>query len=245
MSGWQMISYYTVRTPYEEEVQKLVKSALKVGVPLKTYGLPATGSWRGNLNHKSATILKAFEEFPDKDIVFVDADAIIHRWPALFDELSTKAVYDVSACFFSYTKRSGDKDELLSGTLWFRNAEVGRALVRRWHEIGLERRDVRHQYCLKLAIQELQRSGIPVRVFRHPFAYTCIFDYRQARKGVAPVIEHYQASRRFRRVVGFGPSLVLKPGPGKALAPVSAAVANMRQRNLDILRKHFEGNGAL
>jgi hypothetical protein len=243
MIGWQMISYYTARTPYEEEVKKLVASAAGLNVPLKIYACPPTGTWRGNLNHKSATILKAFEEFPDKDIVFVDADAIIRRWPALFDELSAKAIYDVSACFFSYTKRSGDKDELLSGTLWFRNAEVGRALVRRWHEIGLERREVRHQYCLKLAIQDLQRGGVPVRVFRHPFAYTCIFDYREARKGVAAVIEHYQASRRLRRVVGFGPPLVLKSGPDKASPPASAG--RMRERNLDILRKHLEGKEAL
>jgi len=243
MSGWQMVSYYTARTPYEEEIKKLIKSAAEFNVPLKTYACPATGTWRGNLNHKSATILKAFEEFPDKDIVFVDADAIIRRWPALFDELSAKAVYDVSACFFSYTKRSGDKDELLSGTLWLRNAEVGRAIVQRWHEVGLERRDVRHQYCLKLAIEEVRRNGVPVRVFRHPFAYTCIFDYREARKGVAPVIEHYQASRRLRRVVGFGPSLVLKAAAGPASVP--PAVARMRERNLDILRKHLEGKEAL
>jgi len=241
MIGWQMISYYTARTPYEEEVKKLVASAAGLNVPLKIYACPPTGTWRGNLNHKSATILKAFEEFPDKDIVFVDADAIIRRWPALFDELSAKAVYDLSACFFSYTKRSGDKDELLSGTLWIRNADVGRALVRRWHEIGIARPDVRHQYCLKLAIAGLQRSGVPVRVFRHPFAYTCIYDY-PGRKTCVPVIEHYQASRRFRRAVGFGSPLALQPARGAA--PVPPEVARMRERNLDIMRKHFEAKEA-
>jgi hypothetical protein len=111
----------------------------------------------------------------------------------------------MSAHFYCYSPRSGDRDELLSGTLWIRNGGTGRALVKRWHEIGLRRPDVRHQKCLHIAIKELQAEGVDVRVFRHPFVYTCIFDSHAARGGQAPVIEHFQASRCLRKEVGQTP----------------------------------------
>jgi hypothetical protein len=74
-------------------------------------------------------------------------------------------------------------------------------LVQLWHQIGLDFPDVRHQHCLMLAIEEMRRNGHKVRVFRLPREYTCIFDYR-ANRGVQPVIEHFQVSRRLKAEVG-------------------------------------------
>jgi hypothetical protein len=65
--------------------------------------------------------------------------------------------------------------------------------------------------CLKLAIAEIEKAGEKVRVYRHPFAYTCIYDYPQAFK-IEPVIEHFQASRRLRREVGYGDNLINRGG---------------------------------
>lgn len=209
---WQAVTFYTTGTGYEKEVMNLIKSATALKVPITVYDYPPTGSWRGNLNYKSACILRAFEEFPEKDIVFIDADAVIVSKPILFDELSAKHEYDVSAHFFKYYPRSGDADELLSGTLWIQNNEPGRACVKRWNEIGLARPESRHQMCLKMAIAELQKEGTKIRVFRHPFAYTYIFDYYRAGHGVVPVIKHFQASRRFRPQVGYGANLLPKGG---------------------------------
>jgi hypothetical protein len=211
-AAWQAVTFYTTGTGYEQEVKNLIKSATALNVPLKVYDYPPTGTWRGNLNYKSACILRAFNEFRDKDIVFVDADAIIRRNPTLFDELSAKREYDISACFFKYDAKSGDADELLSGTLWIKNNDTGRATVRRWHEVGLTRPDVRHQMCLKAALEDMRREGIRVRVNRHSLAYTCIFDYHAARN-VVPVIEHFQASRRLRKDVGRGQQLKFRRDP--------------------------------
>lgn len=208
--GWIVVSFYTVGTGYEQEIKNLEASLKKHGLQYHLFPCPVTGTWRGNLNHKSEIILKVFDMFPGKDIVFIDADAIVRRPPVLFDELSARHQYDLSAHFFKYDPKSGDADELLSGTLWIQNGDVGRALVKRWHEIGLARPGERHQMCLKLAIGELQKEGVAVRVNRHPFAYTYIFDY-YAGRGIVPVIEHFQKSRQLRRSVGYGVSLI----PGK------------------------------
>jgi hypothetical protein len=204
--GWQVISFYTKNTGYEKEIENLENSLKALKIPHHFFGFPETGSWRGNLNYKSQCILKAMDMFPDKDIVFLDSDAVVQRDPTLFDELSKSRAYDLSAHFFQYSQRSGGALELLSGTLWIANNETSRKLMQKWHAIGIVRDDVKHQQCLKLAIAALEKDGIKIRVNRHPFAYTCIFDYPLAKQCV-PVIMHYQASRRLRKKVGYGSPL--------------------------------------
>ncbi len=205
---WIVVSFYTVRTSYEKEIKKLEASLKRFNIDYHFFACEPTGTWRGNLNHKSAIILKSFDLFPDKDIVFLDSDAIVRAWPVLFDGLSKQREYDLSAHFYRYRPQSGDREELLSGTLWFQNSQVSRDVVKRWDEIGRRRPDQRHQMCLKMAIAELTAEGYLVRVFHHPFEYTCIFDYHAARNGKQPIIEHFQASRRFRNEVGFGTQLI-------------------------------------
>jgi hypothetical protein len=205
MSGWIVISFFTSGTGYAQEIKKLEASLVKFSLPYKFYAYSPLGSWRKNLNYKSECILRAFNEFPDKDIVFIDADGIVKKHPALFDELSQKHEHDMACHFFRY---SFSNEELLSGTLWFQNSLGGRALVKKWDEIGRTKPGVRHQMCLKLAIGEFPAVfGRTARVYHLPIEYTCIFDV-PARRGKEAVIEHYQASRRLRRQVGYGENLI-------------------------------------
>lgn len=234
MSGWQVVSFYTTGTGYEQEILKLEASLIKFNLPYKFFAYKPTGTWRGNLNYKSETILKAFDLFPDKDIVFLDADAIVRKHPILFDELSGKHKYDLAAHYFRYKPQSGDQDELLSGTLWIQNGSMGKKLIQRWHEIGLNHPEIRHQKCLKLAIQQLQAEGEDIKVYRSPFEYTCIFDY-PARQGKEVVIEHFQASRKLRHQVGFGVSLI--PGRMNIRKPLSTRdLAKLRRLKIKTRR---------
>ena len=170
--NWQVISFYTVNTGYEQEIKKLESSLKRFKLPYHFFSYKPVGTWRKNLNYKSEAILKAFDMFPGKDIVFIDADAIVRQYPALFDELSEKQECDIGACFFKYQPRSGDPDELLSGTLWVKNGENGHTVIKRWHKIGLEWPNIRHQKCLKVAIIQLQQEGVDIKVNRFTFEYT-------------------------------------------------------------------------
>lgn len=231
--NWQVISFFTSGTSYEQEIKNLEISLLKMGFPYKFYSYAPTGTWRGNLNYKSQTILRAFDDFPDRDIVFLDADAVVRRYPDLFDILSHDHTYDIAACFFKYRPESGDSDELLSGTLWVQNGDGGRKIVEAWHRMGLSHPEKRHQMCLKAVIAALEASGDGVRIYRLPFEYTCIFDYGAAR-GKTPVIEHFQASRRFRKEVGFGTSLI----PGRPRFRGSLSTRDViRMRNIQRARE--------
>jgi hypothetical protein len=203
---WIVISYYTRDTAYQKEIQRLEESLKLFNLPYCFFEKPPLGSWRRNLNFKSSVILEAFKKFKKKDIVFIDADGIVRKYPILFDELSKSRTYHM-ACHYRMYKESLPGGSLLSGTLWFRNVSKTRKLVEKWHKMAWENMDVRHQHCLNLAIHDFEKEGKPVKVFRLPQEYTKIFDSNYT-KGLQPVIEHFQASRRFRHKVGYGGHLV-------------------------------------
>jgi len=204
MCKWKVVSFYTEGTGYEKEIEALRASLKHFGIPFKFYHYPPLETWRANLNYKSQCILKAMKEFPRKDIVFIDADGIVRQWPELFDRLTASGTYDIAAAFHCYHGRGGDNDELLSGTLWVKNCKSAREIIECWHKIGLTHPNIRHQKCLKLAVDQLDRCD---KLYRMPFQYTHIFDYRYPEKQM-PVIEHFQASRRFRKQVGYGVDMI-------------------------------------
>lgn len=206
-SSWQLISFYTVGTGYEREIAKLERSLEQFKIPFKFYQYKPVGSWRQNLNFKSECIRDALDEFKPKDIVFVDADAIVRKYPILFDKLSSLNTHHVAAHYHSYRETSKMGGSLLSGTLWFKNDDTARMLIQKWHLIGLEHPNIRHQHCLNLAINELNKKEKKINVYRMPREYTYIFDYKGERK-CDPIIEHFQASRRLRRQVGRGQALL-------------------------------------
>lgn len=200
--GWTAVTFYTEHTGYEAEVQKLAQSCRQQDVPLAIYPVKNTGSWRRNLDAKSASILQAMTGHPGKDIVFLDADAIIRHRPALFDYLSTAQEWDLAAHYYQ-ASRLIPGGELLSGTLWIANTDAGRRIVTAWDKLARGRPDLRHQRCLQIVLEQDQAA----RVYNLPASYTRIFD-APGMRGVQPVIEHFQASRRLRN------RLAPAPGPG-------------------------------
>jgi hypothetical protein len=190
-----MITFYTPGTGYEGEVKKLRESARALGIELTDYAYPNLGDWRKNINYKSQCILSAMKQTPSSDIVFIDADAVVHSWPRLFDDLSgPPRLHDIAAHYFQWNQSS--KVELLSGTLWIANTPKMKAVVEEWNEMGRKHPEIRHQACLQ-AILERQKD---ILVYHLPVEYTCIFD-APSRKGKQAVIEHFQASRKYRRVI--------------------------------------------
>jgi len=206
--NWIVVSFYTTGTGYEDVVRKLEASLVEHKLPYHLFPCEPEGTWRKNLNHKSRVILEAFDMYPDKDIVFIDADGIVRRYPVLFDQLSTDHAYDMAAHFHPYKGTNINGGSLLSGTLWIQNSDRGKRLVSEWHKIAQDHPKVRHQHCLRLAVNELNRKGVGIKVYRMPREYTLIFDYYRGKNRPKPVIEHFQASRKLRREVGYGPGLL-------------------------------------
>jgi len=187
-----VVSHYTLDTPYEEEVKNLVKSCKEWKLELDLTPIKSLGTWRANSNFCSKVIQSALERFPGRDILRVDADAVFERYPIIFED--PKFIADIAAHVHDFPWH---RNELLGGTIFFRNTPVVRKLVAEWAELCMGSSKRKRNPDL---LQDLLNSGKHNLKFASlPAQYCKIFDLmRNVPDGV---IIHNQASRRFRGIV--------------------------------------------
>jgi len=192
-----VIGYYTINTPYEAEAQGLIKSCSKLNLRQDIIGVPTFGNWQSNTRFKAKFMLEMLEKYPGSKLVYVDVDAVIHSRLNLFKDYD----YDISVRYQDFRWR---KNECLSGTIFIKSNEKTIKLCKRWMEIndseGSNAKTL-EQWNLDKAIQEgIKDYGLTFKNL--PPEYTFIFDSMKAiYPNVKPVIEHFQASRRFRNKV--------------------------------------------
>lgn len=174
--GFTVVSYFT-DSEYAKLADRLICSLNRFCVNHCVQQVPDLGSWQANTHFKADFIGEMLDVFAASDIVWIDADAIMHRYPLVFDQ--TNADF---AAHFRYGV------ELLSGTLFFRNNASSRRLIKLWIQKNQENPNAWDQHNLHAAV--LDWKG-PVEEL--PPQYCQIFDTMSA-FGL-PVIEHYQASR--------------------------------------------------
>ena len=131
------------------------------------------------------------EKFFDIDIVWTDADSIFHSYPKLFDIIDC----DIALHFRDWRPIPG---ELLIGTIYHRNNEKIRKLINDWIRFNRKNKMRRAQLNFE-SVFKRNKNGL--NVFRLPMEYCCIFD-DEKRSKIQPVIEHFQASRKYRHMVG-------------------------------------------
>lgn len=190
-----VVSHYTKGTGYEQEVQKLISSLKSLGLSYAITAIQTQGSWRANSNWCAINVQRALSNNPNHCVLRVDADAIFHERPMILEAYAYGTTCDVAAHVHDFPWR---KNELLGGTLYFDNNPRVHALVNQWVELACHshRKGERNGDLL----QELLMTNSKVIRFRElPPQYCKIFDKMQEVED--PVIEHFQASRRFRRNV--------------------------------------------
>ncbi len=190
-----IISHYTLDTPYQKEVEKLRASLEQLHLEYWIEGIPCQGSWRANSNWCSRQVQQGLQKFPDRDILRVDADAVFCRKPDLFE--SPDFVADVAAHIHDFRWH---QNELLGGTLFFRNNERVRNLVDEWAELCCVQCPTHRNGDLLQKLLD-QRTG-SILFQSLPATYCKIFDLMKEVK--KPVIEHHQASRRFKAIINKG-----------------------------------------
>ena len=116
-----IISGYTKDTPYEIESKNLRISLEAHDLPFNITGIKSCGSWRKNCRAMNYIILDAFKKYPDKDIVWLDADARVRKPLILFDDYR----YDIGLYFPVWPPGSGKK-ECRTGTIYFKNTPAVR-----------------------------------------------------------------------------------------------------------------------
>lgn len=196
-----VISFFTLDTGYEEEVKNLIASCQKFGLSYYVEGIKSLGSWQANTHFKARFIRKMLDHL-DCSVVFLDADAVVQQYPCLFA--------DMTEDFGAYFKQ---KDNLLSGTLYFKNNVQCKDLLDAWTVANRNNSSSWEQQVLSDIIPAWKDR---ISIKRLPATYCQIFDLMK--NAGDPVIEHFQASRRFKKVINnqfYGKLAILVPTKGR------------------------------
>jgi hypothetical protein len=199
-----VVSFYTKHTPYEQEVTHLLTSLERWGIDYDVRGLKAGANWQSNCNMK-ATFCRDLMAEHNRPLIWLDADAVVERYPRLFWELDQH--YDFAICPVGPRLET----KFLSGTLWFNHSDASRQLLDAWvqacakprHQWSRQEQDTPDQVFLHAAWRRVHAASAPqvLRTFWLPQSYCAIFD-KPLVGNEPPVILHYQASGRFKHLVG-------------------------------------------
>ena len=196
-------SYFTMNTPYQAVAHDyLMPSVFERSIPSDIRGVESLGSWGKNTSYKPTFIKRMMVLHPDKNIVFLDADAEVVAYPELFDHIPEE--YNIAVHILDkdrwYNRSNGGEEELLSGTLFVRNCETSHNIVNRW--IGLCSLDEKkwEQKVLQDVIDEME-----IVIYELPISYCYIKTMPDGSepnvKCEHPVVVHHQCSRLYRNTI--------------------------------------------
>ena len=136
-------------------------------------------------------------KWPKHNLLYVDVDAVIHRPLDLFKNYKC----DIAVRWQDFRWR---KNECLSETIYMENNKRTKQLCELWRDINIKEGNQSNrmeQWNLDTVINKMKAD--PKFTYRNlPPEYTFIFDIMKGiYPNVQPVIEHYQASRRFKKDV--------------------------------------------
>lgn len=204
-NNYKIVSYYTGQ--YEWDADQLKKSLTKLGI--RNYDISEmvdSGSWERNTQHKSAYILEKMLQYKCP-IVWTDADSRVRVEPKLFNNIEE----DVGLYFISkeqVPEFTLPKDSLLteesiskygylqSGTMFFNYTDRSLELLTKWLVMNSENTSQWDQWTLQLCLDEVNKLSI----FTLPPEYVWIKGLsRNLYPNGNPVIEHLQASRKYKK----------------------------------------------
>lgn len=150
-------------------------------------------TWEETTRLKPVFVDYCLGKFPAKDILYLDADAVVRKPLDFFNDVTA----DVSLLISPRKQGNLHFLRISAGTVFVRNTEGGRRFASLWK--GAESQCGRltlDEDMVYMAFEKL--AGVSIAVL--PPTYYKIFD----RPGTDPVIEHFQASRgqfKWRRVI--------------------------------------------
>jgi hypothetical protein len=138
MNNILFVSYYT-EGYYKEIANKyLIPSLKKFNLPYHIEEKPNLHNWLKNGKYKTQFIFDMLLT-NRSDIVWLDADAELFKFPQLFYELSDNiniGVHYLDWYKFWHQKENGNKKELLTGTIYLKNSEKTLYIIDQWNKMN-------------------------------------------------------------------------------------------------------------
>ena len=193
--GPLVISYYTENTPYQLEALSLIASCEEHGVESEIVGVPSAGDWVRNCAMKPFFIREKLLE-KKRSVFWIDADAVFKKKP----DFSFLFQSDLS--FREMKRFSVDKRfKYCSGSIFINYTPAALEFVDMWCEYCQQKIDRSEdlQFLDQISLADLIEQGQQVKIYPLPIPYVKVFDLDAMEVGPEEiVIEHFQASRRYR-----------------------------------------------
>ncbi len=204
---WVVGAFYTIGTPYEQVLKDhLIYSLEALDLQDKLIVKEATNfnSWNRNVAEKPKVILEILNELPnDTNLVFLDADASIEKYPTSFDTMSD--FVDIAFHILNWNDWYGyntqpPEMELLSGTMYFKNTDRVKQLCKEWYQEAVGSAEWEQKVLQRILPKypDLVKNILPIE-----------YCYMKSRPGgkpplikCEPVILHHQVSRSLKREIG-------------------------------------------
>lgn len=132
-----IVSFYTLNTQYTDICHKYLMASLSnLNLHSDVRGVPNLGSWNRNTSYKPDFLVHMLDQHPNEDIVFVDADAEILEYPKLFEEIPEEYNFAFhmldKSTWYNRVYPEDNRFELLTGTLFIRNNDLSKEVVKQW-----------------------------------------------------------------------------------------------------------------
>lgn len=199
-SHFKIVSFFTIDTPYQDVAHKfLLPSLARLGIHSDVRGVDNLGSWQKNTSFK-AKYLQYMLNLHTENIVFIDCDAEVIEYPRLFEQIPEN--YNFAAHILdrsAWYNRTGMGEEFLSGTLFIRNCDRSKEIIRLWVN-ECENSVQWEQRLLKKVLEENSEW-----VYNLPVEYCYIATLPDGREPFVkvdkPFILHHQASRKLKHLI--------------------------------------------
>lgn len=174
--------FYT--SSYKEHAMRLKESLDTFNVGYYFSEVEDAGYWEGNTRLKPHFIQECLELFPEKDVLYLDADAVIKKPINYFNSI-TKDI-----ALYKATGLPGMSHNYLAGTMFFKNNQLTRDFVNQW--IAEQKNGKKTQVDQDSLDEAMIKFENKLSVEPLPAGYIKIFD--KDYEGEV-YIEQYQASR--------------------------------------------------
>lgn len=172
---------------YAELAERMRNSAQQFGYETDIIQIEKINdSWLDTMYWRAEFIKQMLEKHQDRDIVWLDCDAVIERTPKLFECFEG----DFGICIYDFRWK---KQDHLGGTMYFANRERTKQFVDRWIHFN---KTMPRQNITQYVIPHAVSASPGLIVINLPASYCQIFDLMK--ECGDPVISHWQASRKFR-----------------------------------------------
>jgi len=183
-----IVAFYTPG-PYETEAARFKASLDKFALPYELDCIPCRGSWFANSHYRPEYLLKKLDEHPRVPLLSLDVDCVLHSNPLPH---VTGIKSDIAVHFFRDI-------EPCPGTLLVGITENTRQFLYSWREINNHRPERSDRANFAEAMKRFDR--LKIKKLSPELCY--IFDTsREVYPDVTPVIEHLQASRGLKNLIG-------------------------------------------